>query len=363
MQSANAFMPIEAVPDWEQRLDRQDAFWDCAIIDRPLVEIIYPKVPAPCPAPAERDYGSQRDRWMDAERVAEEAVAQVRNTEYLGDALPRIWPNLGPEVFSAFFGMEMEYTETTSWGVPIIEDWADTAHVRFSEDNVYWRKLEEMTDALLAVGKGLFYVGLSDLHPGGDALAAFRDPMDLNTDLVLTPEPVKEMLAYVTRVYKEVYDRYFEKLRAAGQACTSWPGIVSSKKWYVPSNDFSCMVSEAMFDEFFLPGIVEECEHMEAAIYHLDGPDALRHLDSLLEIESLNAIQWVAGAGQGSATDWISVYKRCQEAGKGIQLFATADELDCLFEQLDPHGVWLSVGGVGDADGAEHVLKRAAKWR
>ena len=363
MTSLPAIMPIEAIPDWEERLARQDAFWDKAIIDRPVVEIIYGKDPAECPAPVERTYASQRERWMDAERVAEEAVARVQNTAYFGDALPRAWPNLGPEVFSAFFGMEMEYTETTSWGVPIIEDWADTGHVRFSEDNVYWRKLEEMTDALLAAGEGLFYVGLSDLHPGGDALAAFRDPMDLNTDLVLTPTPIKEMLAYVTQMYKEVYDRYFQKLRTAGHACTTWLGIVSSKKWYVPSNDFSCMVSEAMFEEFFLPGIIDECEHMEASIYHLDGPDALRHLDSLLGIDSLNAIQWVAGAGRGGATDWIPVYKRCQAAGKGIQLHAGPDELDCLFEHLDPHGVWLGVGGIQNAEEAEHVLRRVAKWR
>jgi len=31
------FMPIDRIPDWDQRLDRQDAWWHGEIIDRPVV--------------------------------------------------------------------------------------------------------------------------------------------------------------------------------------------------------------------------------------------------------------------------------------------------------------------------------------
>ena len=41
------------------------------------------------------------------------------------------------------------------------------------------KKLVEMTDALLEVGRDKFLVGMTDWHPGGDALAAFRDPAQL----------------------------------------------------------------------------------------------------------------------------------------------------------------------------------------
>ena len=147
MSRTNSIIPLEGVPDWEQRLARQDAFWDCAVLDRPVVLMTCPKSPPECDWPADKPYASHRERWMDTDRVVATAVANARNTEYLGDALPRAWPNLGPEVFSAFFGMEMEYTAETSWGIPIVEDWDDVDHVRFSEDNFYWKKLVEMTDA------------------------------------------------------------------------------------------------------------------------------------------------------------------------------------------------------------------------
>lgn len=356
-------MPIDDIPDWERRLERQDAFWEREIIDRPVVCFALPKLGPRDPAPPAPAYPSVRDRWMDTDRVVRQAVANAEHTEYFGDALPTAWPNLGPELFSAFFGAELIYTDDTAWAVPNLEDWADADALEFSKDNFYWKKLVEMTEALLEAGQGRFYTGISDIHPGGDAVTAFRDPMVLCTDLLAYPDEVKALIDRVTEVYFDVLDFFHDKLEAAGQAITSWPGIVSSRRWYVPSNDFSCMVSAPMFEEFFLPGIVEECRHTEAAIYHLDGPGALRFLDLLLGIDELNAIQWVFGAGNGRATDWLDVYKRCQDARKGVQIFAGVDELDTLIEHLRPEGVWLSVGGVQDADHARAVIEKLSRWR
>lgn len=355
-------MPIDAISDWEARVARQDAFWACAIIDRPVVCMTVRKEKPESPWPSEKTYATCRDRWMDTERVVEQAVAYARNTEYLGDALPTAWPNLGPELFSSFFGMEMDYTADTSWGIPNLHDWSQAGALVFSEENVYWKKLEEMTAALLEAGKGLFYTGFSDMHPGGDAIAAFRDPMQLNLDLLTNPGDVARLLARVNAEYAKVFDTYHAWFAAANQAITSWPGIVSSKKWYVPSNDFSCMISKEMFDTMFVPGIIDECRHLEAAIYHLDGPGALRHLDSLLGIDALNAIQWVFGAGNGVASDWIPVYRRCQAAGKGIQIFASAEEIETLVSNLHPEGVWLGVS-VRDREEAMAVLDRVSKWK
>ena len=147
-------MPIERIGDWERRLDRQDAFWECAVLDRPVVAMEWPAARARTARPAARSYASQRERWFDVERVVEEAVAAVANTEYAGDALPLAWPNLGPEIMAAFFGVELEYTAETSWAIPTIEDWGHTRHVQFSRDNVYWRTIAAMTDALLDAGRG-----------------------------------------------------------------------------------------------------------------------------------------------------------------------------------------------------------------
>ena len=354
-------MPIEHIPDWERRIERQDAFWQGEILDRPVVTITLPKA-EPEYSPPEKTWDSLRDRWFDAEYAAEKAMAAAMNNRYLGDALPHAYPNLGPEVFSSFFGTEMEYGDRTSWSIPNLENWAEMDELQFSTDNVYWDKLMEITDVMLEMGQNRFYTGMTDLHPGGDAIAAFRDPAQLAMDLLEHPDEVKVLLRRVTDAFFRTYDAFADRLIESGQAICTWAGIVSSKRWYVPSNDFSCMISNQMFEEFFLPGIAEECEHLEASIYHLDGPNALQHLDSLLELEELDAVQWVYGAGRGPASEWLDVYKRCQDAGKGLQIRMGVEELDTFMEELRPEGLWIGLNGVDSEEHAEHLLSKVEGW-
>lgn len=357
-------MPLEQVPDWDQRLKRTDAFWDRQIIDRPVVSITIPRRDLVVPWPARKIHASLRERWMDAEYAAGWAYATVMNTEYLGDALPIACPNLGPEVFSSFFGAELEFSETTSWSIPNLERWADADRLKFSEESQYWKKINELTDAFLAIGRGRFYTGVTDLHPGGDAIVAFRDPMDMNIDMLESPGEIKKLLRRINETYFKVFDFYHGKLKAARQAVTNWTRIASTRKHYVPSNDFSCMISTAMFNDVFLPGIIEECRHLEVSIYHLDGPGALRHLDSLLEINELNAIQWVCGAGNGPTLKWLDLYRQIQAAGKGIQVLGLKPfELDELMRCLRPEGLWLDMEGVTSPEEAEAIIGKVSRWR
>jgi hypothetical protein len=355
-------MPIECIDDWDKRLARVDAFWARAILDRPVVVARLPKASLVRPWP-KRSYPTERARWMDVDYVVACALADVANHDYLGDALPTAWPNLGPEVFSAFFGTELEYGPDTSWSVPNLLDWRNVEQVRFSKDNVYWSKLVEMTKALLEAGRNRFYTGMTDLHPGGDALVAFRDPGNMNIDMVEEEDAVRALLRRVTDTYLEVYDFYADWLVRERQAITNWTGIVSTKRHAVPSNDFSCMISKAMFDDVFLPGIIEECRHMDANIYHLDGPNALRHLDSLLAIAELDAVQWVYGAGNGPGTKWMHVYKRCQKAEKGLQITMRLDEVDAYIAELRPEGLWIAFDGPCTRDGVEAAIRKIEKWR
>lgn len=118
-----------------------------------------------------------------------------------------------------------------------------------------------------------------------------------------------------------------------------------------------------MFDEFFLPGIQQECEFMDRSLYHLDGPGALRHLDSLLEIPQPDAIQWVCGSGNEGYHRWVDVYRKIQNAGKGIELHCHVRELDQVFETLRPEGVWFAgIGGITNREEAEYVVKRIERW-
>lgn len=353
----------ELKPDFEHVLDRYEAWWDAA---GSLVSLTYPQPPEKrLPAPAPRQHATVRDRWMDTEFAVERATVGLHNTVYYADALPVTYPNLGPEIFSAFYGCPLEFTETTSWSVPILEDWrpASMAALRLDTGNEYYRKILEITDALLDAGRDRFIVGYTDLHPGGDGLAAFRDPQQLCLDMIEHPREVAALLDRVTAEFLGLYDTYYERLSRAGMASASWLPATCRGRYHIPSNDFSCMVSDEMFEQFFLPGIARECRHMDRSIYHLDGPDALRFLDALLAVPEIHAIQWVAGANYDYWLNWVEVYQRIQSAGKAFVLYPPLQDLPKVFDLLRPEGAWLQVGGVADRDTAEAARAAVERWR
>jgi hypothetical protein len=122
------------------------------------------------------------------------------------------------------------------------------------------------------------------------------------------------------------------------------------------------MISAAMFEEIFIPGIERECAHMDRNIYHLDGPQALRFLDRIMAIPKMHAIQWVAGAAGGGWQDWIKVYQRIQRAKKAFVVYLSAKDLDEFFTHLRPEGAWLQIGGINNKADADVVLKKIKRW-
>jgi hypothetical protein len=223
----------------------------------------------------------------------------------------------------------------------------------------------EFTKKLLNRGKNEFIVGLTDFHSGGDHLAALRDPQRLALDILDCPELIKIKLEESAEEYKKVYDVFYRMLRDAEMPITSWTPLIHDGRFYIPSNDFSCMISPESFNDIFLPSIRDECRFFERTIYHLDGPGALIHLDAILDIPELDAVQWVPGAGNQGYERWVNVYRRIQKRGKGVQLrLESPNELPAVFESLRPEGVWIShINHVESAEEAEEILNRVSAWR
>jgi len=94
-----------------------------------------------------------------------------------------------------------------------------------------------------------------------------------------------------------VFDHFDAVLKAHGQMSVTWMAIPSRGKMHIPSCDFTNMVSCATFDEFYLPSLRAEVRHMTHNIFHLDGKGMLRHLDRILAVPEIQAIQWVHGVG------------------------------------------------------------------
>lgn len=104
-----------------------------------------------------------------------------------------------------------------------------------------------------------------------------------------------------------------------------------------------------MFREFVVPCISEQCRWLDNSLYHLDGTQAMCHLDALLEIEELDAIEWTPQAGiePGPHPRWHEMYKKIIDAGKSVQIIPVGpDELKPLLNKIGRDGIYIMPGGV-----------------
>jgi hypothetical protein len=114
----------------------------------------------------------------------------------------------------------------------------------------------------------------------------------------------------------------------------------------VPQCDASCMISPELFERFELPSLAHELAGLDASIYHLDGPGAIRHLEAICSLEKLDMIQWVPGAGQDDK-DWSDLRRRIDELGKGQIYQASANlgasEVKTVWESFSSRKLYFQV--------------------
>jgi len=97
-------------------------------------------------------------------------------------------------------------------------------------------------------------------------------------------------------------------------------------------------------------------------IFHMDGKGVARHLDTILSIPNIHAIQWVQGVGDDlPIMQWLPLIKRIQAAGKSVVVDLNVAELDDFMGAVDPEGILLTLASESEEE-EETILKRVSKW-
>ena len=349
---------MEFKEDWETAKKRFEAWWAGEVIDRVAIQVTAPREGAirkeiPPPPLLEA-------RWTDVEYVLACAEERFRTTYFGGEAFPCFWPNLGPDVFAAYLGCPIKFAEGTTWAMPIISDWETAPPLRLNRESRWWRLTLELTEAAVQASQGRYFVGLTDLHGGMDALAALRGQQALCLDVVDHPQHVEKAMALLTPLWFDVYEALYAVARRAIPGSSTWLGIWSPGRMYPVSCDFAGLVSPQVFERFILPDIEAQVNWLDHSIYHLDGPCALQDLDMLLELPRLNGIQWVPGAGSGSMLQWVPLLRRIQQAGKIVHFSVSFEEVEPLLSELSPNGLMLSTSSPSES-AAKSLLRTAAQ--
>lgn len=347
--------------DWDACRARIDAWWHGEIIDRAAIKVTAPRGHAETPAP---DMDDLESYWTDPERVIPRLERSVEATYWAGEAFPVVFPvSIGMvAILGNYLGCPIRFINTqTTWSMPIIEDWKNRSELRFDRDNRWWRVSARLLEYASARAEGRYYIGVPDLNGPGEILSRLRSPEALAIDLLENGDAVKAALEEANRAWLRYWEAAEGIIHQYIGGYLHWMGIWSESPSTDLQCDFSCMISSEMFDEFFLPAFEQQTEWVGRTIYHLDGPGAIRHLDSLLELPELTGIQWVPGAGAAPMREWVPLLRRIQDAGKLVYIGCGKDEVELLLTELRPEGLLLGTH-CDTAEEADALLKKVEIW-
>lgn len=313
------------------------------------------------PAPA-----SVEDLYLKAALRARRNHYQLSRGECPLDTLPVADTDMGPGSLALFIGCEPGFSPQTVWFEPCwmeVEEPEALPPLTFDPGNRWWQLTEETLRACAGLGRGLYYTGCPDLVENVDILSALREPQRLMMDMVERPEWVEQKVREITQVWFEAYGRIYDIIKQDdGSAMFGAFRVWGPGKTAKVQCDASAMFSPAMFERFVVPELTVQCEWLDFSMYHLDGTQAMGHLDALLAIEPLDAIEWTPQAGiePGGHPRWYPLYRRILEAGKSVQVVGvTAGEIAPLLHAIGTQGVYLMpwLRSMEDAAAVEAIVR------
>jgi hypothetical protein len=333
---------------------RYEAWWEGELA-RPLVRLTAPLGPGRLEDVPQAE--AELHDWLtNPDRVLPRLESQVANTYCAGDAFPVVFPMYTgiPAILAVYLGCHCRLMPDgpTGWLSPVIEEWGARPNFALDPDEPWWSMTRRLLVLAAERSNGRYAVGIPDLQGGGEILAMLRGSQRLAFDLRDDPGPIVPAIAEINAAWLECYWACYEIIHRHSSGYVDWLGLWSDRPAVTVECDFAALISPRMFDTYFLPGLAQQVEWIGRTIFHLDGPRALPHLDTLLNLKGLTGIQWGPGDGAPPVSEWIPLLRRIQDAGKLQVLICESWEVPLILAQLKPDGLCFSTGcaSPGEAD-------------
>jgi len=300
--------------------------------------------------------------WFDPQWRAEYLHYTMSRNSYLADILPVANTQLGPGSLASVLGAELEGREDTIW---IREKEGFDGQIIFDESNKWWQLHKDLLSACKEKSHGNYMVGCPDLVEGLDVLASLKGSDNVLMDLIMDPDNTLQQLQEINDVYFNVFNEIYDIINVNGEMAFCYFSLWAPGKVSKLQVDLSIMISEEDFRTFCLPFLREQTEKIDYTLYHLDGVDAIRHLDAVLELKKLNAVQWTPGYGQpqGGNAQWYGLYKKILSEGKSVMAnWVTLDELEPLIDNVGNQGLHINVDFKSEKE-IEQALKIVDRYR
>jgi hypothetical protein len=353
-------------PDWAEAQANYIRWWK----REGMILSVTADSPAPRkPLPAPAEPADLRTVWLDPQYRRIQTEHHLSRLHFLADAFPIFDTQIGPGSLSTFLGSRPEFAPGTVWYWPCIDNPANYGPILFQAEHNPWLDAHlSILDEGIRHAAGRYLVCIPDLIENLDTLASLRGDSPLMFDLVERPGWVLEKLAEINQAYFAVYDLFYARIREhCGGAVFSAFRIWGPGKTAKLQCDISATISPRMFRKFVQPSLQEQVKWLDYSLYHLDGTTCLQHVDLLLEIEGLNAIEWTPQAGieTGGSPRWYELYRRIKAGGKGVQCIGVEDhEVLPLLDAIGPEGTYIMLSDQARSlDQAEALIKAVEPYR
>ena len=288
--------------------------------------------------PEELKWKDMEDKYQNPQRIVDRYRYFCQTHAFLGESFPNLNIDFGPGSLASYLGSEIGFKEDTVWFNKCLDGWDGVPKLTFDPENKWFKKHLQFAKDCQALAGDDFYVDMPDLMENIDVLASLRGAQDILFDLLDEPEMIGERIQEVTDIYYEYYDRFYDVIKdeEGGNAYTVFQ-IWGPGRTVKLQCDFSAMMSPEDFRKYIQPSLRSQSENVDHVLYHLDGPAAIKHMDALMEIEGIDALQWTSGdAGpDGTLPDWDVIYDKAIAAGKSIWVKVYSGEFEDWIRNVD----------------------------
>ena len=361
--------PIDAIKDdWETVKKRLTHWWANELYDRAILLMTTPKYGVSPVRPWPGGDVTPEVYWSNTDYNIWRLEEQIRTTYYGGESVPAFCHGGGWSVGHALlFGCEPNYSPRTVWTDPLPAGADGYPPIRFHREGRWWQWLREATLKAAQASRGRWFVFPAWGNLAGDILSLIRGDMNLLLDVAENPDWVRQAAKQVSDSLIEVFGELWRMVdeKVTGIEGSMAGGIWSPGKGKEFSCDISCNLSPKQFEELFLPPLIETMRTVDHRYYHLDGTVALHHLDLLLSVPEIHAIQWIPGPSHEAILQWVPLIRRIQRAGKAVQVICGAQDIPALLNEVSARGLCIctSCGSEVETQDLERQMARLSRDR
>jgi hypothetical protein len=338
----NEIPPLdEYLEDWSLVKKRWEAFWEHGLYDRPILQV---KAPRQGVFPQTETVDAET-QWTDISFMIDRTLRDMRSTYYGGEAIPWCWNPISAG-YAVLFGCKPHFTDATVFvdpaaaeedGYPALDGWRESS---------WWPWIREGMRAFAQASRRRFFVPVFWGNSAMDILGVVRGVEDFMMDIACNPAWVKQAVRRMNEIQHEIFEEIWEFVQPEA---TGMDGNVDSSGFWSPGKartfdaDLAYNISNRAFKELILPPMAEWMQEIDNSSWHLDGKGNLTHLETLLDLPQLKAIQWVQGDGPHKPIlPWVPLIRKIQERGKSIQVLCEPEEVESLLAEISPEGLAIS---------------------